>query len=118
MSFMQQEIFETDWIEIGTTHGTYFVPADYLSYVVDYLKDESIEDVLEMDAVRRDLLQYTEAYKPEHILSVELRHGFGTRMSAPGYLDCTEWSVFDTEAEAAAYLEEYYGDEDEDGDED
>jgi hypothetical protein len=32
-------------------------------------------------------------------------------MSASGYMDCTEWSVFETEAEAVEYLEDYYGDE-------
>ena len=29
-----------------------------------------------------------------------------------GYLDCTEWAVFDTEEETRAYLEETYGEED------
>ena len=27
-------------------------------------------------------------------------------MSAPGYLDCSEWVVFESEAEALAYLAE------------
>ena len=31
-------------------------------------------------------------------------------MSAPGYMDCTEWAVFDTEDEALAYLEDMYED--------
>lgn len=28
-----------------------------------------------------------------------VEHGYGVRLSAPGYLDCTEWEVFDTSAE-------------------
>lgn len=35
-------------------------------------------------------------------------------MSALGYLDCTEWPVFDTEDEANEYLADNYPDEDED----
>jgi viroplasmin and RNaseH domain-containing protein len=45
--------------------------------------------------------------------------GYGARLSAPGYLDCTEWSVFDTAEEAKAYLDENYPEEeDEEDDED
>jgi len=40
-----------------------------------------------------------------------LIEGYGARLSAPGYLDCTEWAVFDTVAQAEQYLEEMYGDE-------
>ena len=39
----------------------------------------------------------------------------GARLSAPGYLDCTEWSVFDTEQEAEEYLDENYPEDEEDG---
>ena len=34
--------------------------------------------------------------------------GYGARLSAPGYLDCTDWTVFDTEQEAIDHLEETY----------
>ena len=39
---------------------------------------------------------------------------WGARLSAPGYLDCTEWCVFDTEAEAAQYLLDTYYDQPDD----
>jgi hypothetical protein len=39
--------------------------------------------------------------------------GYGARLSAPGYLDCTEWTVFDTTEEAITFLDKYYP-EDED----
>jgi len=35
---------------------------------------------------------------------LDMRKGYGARLSAPGYLDCTEWEVFDTEQEACSYL--------------
>lgn len=34
--------------------------------------------------------------------------GWGARLSAPGYLDCTEWLVCDTEAEARDELVTLY----------
>ena len=37
-------------------------------------------------------------------VSYDLRIAYGARLSAPGYLDCTEWEVFDTEQEACSYL--------------
>ena len=46
------------------------------------------------------------------VFSVQEREGYGARLSAQGYMDCTEWAVFDTEEEARAYLDETYGDED------
>jgi len=39
---------------------------------------------------------------------MEIVTGFGARLSAPGYLDCTDWAVFDTEEEAKQYLMETY----------
>ena len=41
------------------------------------------------------------------------------RLSAPGYMDCTDWAAFGTRKEAEEYLIEYYGDDDDsDGDDD
>jgi len=37
------------------------------------------------------------------------RSGFFARLSAPGYLDCTEWSgPFETYEEAQQWVEEFY----------
>lgn len=36
---------------------------------------------------------------------------WGARLSAPGYLDCTEWNIFDTWEEARDYLVETYYDD-------
>ncbi len=38
----------------------------------------------------------------------EMRTGWGAQMSAPGYMDQTEWDVFDTEQEAWDHLKEHY----------
>ncbi len=54
-----------------------------------------------------------DSYVEGNVLSWELIQGYGARLSAPGYLDCTEWTVFDTPEEAQAYLDENFPDEEE-----
>ena len=56
-----------------------------------------------------------DAYDPRSMGPIADRNtgaGYFCRLSAPGYLDATEWSgPFDTEAEAEAHLLEMYGEE-------
>lgn len=79
------------WVEVDGPEGIDCYPGDTFS----------------IDGLMAD--QYPEL-SPE---CFTIRTGYGARMSAPGYLDCTDWVVFDTVAEAKAYLVEYYDDEDE-----
>lgn len=88
-SFMEPDIEEGDWFQVDGTAGVFVFPEQYLSE----------EDV------RRE-------YEGE-VWEVETIHGFGARLSAPGYMDCTDWSVFDTYEEAARYLIENYSDDEE-----
>lgn len=91
--FMQREIEFGDWYEIDTRNGITVIPADIVG-----------------DApTAAEVLQYLDVFRESDVYKITKRTGFGARLSAPGYLDCTEWSVFDTEKEAAEYLEEMYG---------
>ena len=58
-----------------------------------------------------DLLNDLEGkpYNPDETL--ERKTGWLARMSAPGYMDCTNWTVHDSEEAAKEYLEEMYGDD-------
>lgn len=89
MSFMQPEITHNqDWWWVDT------VSAGVVYYPADLFSRREIADIWDID-----------------ISEVEHHEGYGARMSAPGYLDCTDWAVFETYDEAASYLEEYYGDD-------
>lgn len=44
--------------------------------------------------------------RPERVRSVALQKGWGARFQMPGYLDATEWSVYDSEEEAFAALKD------------
>ena len=107
MAFMEPQIEFAEWYEIDGPHGTEFIPADVVGEV-------TLEHFESGQPVPKALVDYCEN---KTAWTVEKREGWGARLSAPGYLDCTEWSVFDSESEATAYLQEMYGDDDEDSEE-
>ena len=58
-----------------------------------------------------DLFSKEEVAAEHEEAEVEELEGFGARLSASGYLDCTDWCVLDTEEEAEQYLIDTYGDD-------
>lgn len=93
MSFMQRQIELGDWYVCETLYGTTYVDADLVTAKTN-----------------EDLQMYCEGT----VESFELvKNKFGARLSAPGYMDCTEWVVFDTEKEAQDFLDEAYPEDDE-----
>lgn len=92
-SFMKPEIEEGFFFEVTDIHG-------YLTVIPACLVGDDPDPYAFKD--------YMESTYPVH--SSKRVKGFGARLSAPGYLDATEWNVFPTEEEAIAYLEETYGD--------
>lgn len=102
MSFMQKQITSRQhWLEVETTHGTEFLPQELVANVANCYEDA------EDDNSFNEVQKYTEG-EPQSWKWIE---GYGARMSAPGYMDCTEWCVFDTQEEAEQYLKEMYGDD-------
>lgn len=95
-SFMQPEIEEGVFYEVTDSYGETSIIPGFLVGECENLADTliSFADYLETSG------------EP---VSFEKIEGFGARLSAPGYLDCTEWTVFETEDEAINYLEENYG---------
>lgn len=104
MSFMQEEITDKQtWLEIDGSHGITFVPMDVLS------KEEFNAATLTSSNVsEHELNEVFGKYYEGKVQDICLTVGYGAR-----YMDCTEWSVFDTEQEAQDYLTATYGDEEE-----
>ena len=87
--FMQPEIVEDTWYVGEDKYRVYFaIPSDVMA----------LEQVIEETGA-----------DPEDIETVK---GFGARIQAPGYMDASDWTVYDTEQEAIDYLMEYYAPED------
>lgn len=100
MAFMQKQItIKCAWYRVETTHGTEYIDADVIG------KQEPADSDAFAD------------YCEGTVQSWELIQGHGARLSAPGYMDCTEWTVFDTEEEARKYLDETYPDDEEEDEE-
>lgn len=102
-TFMKQQITnKVRWLKVETMDtGTEFVSV--YDTGLDIPNGNNFDD----PDVARTIRQYC-AGEPETWENIE---GYGARLSAPGYLDCTEWAVFDSIAEAERYLDEMYGDD-------
>jgi hypothetical protein len=91
MAFMQPEVLDKqEWAEVETSAGVYWVPFDVLA------KNEAAS------ARRGDfepLLKYTEGTEVYSDQS-SIKKGYGVRLSAPGYMDSTDWEVYSSKKEA------------------
>lgn len=111
MGFMQKQIEYGEWVQVDGPCGLDSIPADIVN--IDRLREllavDRDDDESSKDEAFSLVSDYTENRRAD---SIEIVTGYGARMSAPGYLDCTEWAVFDTADEADEYLNDYYGDDD------
>lgn len=116
MSFMQREIRHDLWLEVDGRNGVESIPAELVGHI-GWMKVGSFYDCdgpFEEDSNLKLLLDNLEDYiegSVDGVTQVQLSEGWGARLSAPGYMDCTEWAVFATREEAEAYLDEMYEDD-------
>ena len=80
--FMEPQIEYGEWIICENEYGETIV----LPY--EYSDDAAIMEGLEVVEQKAD--------------------GWAARLSAPGYMDCTEWALFDSEQDAIDELEQLY----------
>lgn len=115
MAFMQKQIEHGLWLEVDTSFGIEVIPADMVGHTGWMKVGGTYEcDCVEEDSNLKSLLDDLGHHHFDDVLTVQLVEGWGARMSAPGYLDCTEWTVFATEDEANEHLDDVFG-EDEGG---
>lgn len=103
MSFMKPEIVFELFEIFETKEGTVCLP----------------EGVITLDEILKELGDDNDPYHPFTIEQAkelglyELKEGWFARLSAPGYMDATDWSgPFDSEEEAKQYLNYTYGSDD------
>jgi len=91
MAFMKPVITEKqDWAAVETNNGTWWVPFEVLS---------SRETESAKSGDFEPLLQYTEGTRVYNDQS-SIKKGYGVRLSAPGYMDATDWEVYGNLKEA------------------
>lgn len=96
MPHMQPQVEYAEYFEVETSVGTEIVPADVVNRTTETVSVEL-------------LLDYLEGKPNDPEAECERKMGWLARLSAPGYLDCTDWSAHATEQEANDYLVEQYG---------
>lgn len=109
MAFMAVAAQHDTWATIDTRNGTVVVPADCVDREACEAGDyESCEDYIEGDV--------------DEVNGVEFAVGWGARLSAAGYMDCTSWDApHATEELARTAVRELYecddnGDSDDESD--
>lgn len=99
MPFMERDIYHGDYYAVEANHGeTHIIPADVVGRVT----------------TAGELRDYVNGTIDEPDVPITALSGWLARLSAPGYMDCTDWTAHETEGEAIAYLDETYGDNDAD----
>ena len=115
--FMKPQIEFGEWLEVDGACGIEAVPADliggtsWMKYDVDY-----DTDCMEEDSDLRNVLDSVEDFiesNVDDVTSIQLIEGYGARLSAPGYMDSTSWTVFKTREDAEEFLREEYDVEEE-----
>lgn len=101
---MEPEVYFGAYYEVETTADTFIVPHDVVGNVSE-LKD--FNDYVEGEP----LGCYWDEPEPYEEGKIYYNEGWLARLQMPGYLDCTEWSAYKTEAEAYNALLEMYGNE-------
>jgi hypothetical protein len=96
---MKPEIFEGEYFQVDTSTGTEIVSASDFG-------------VLRADVEAALLTPYLEGEPTDPLEVVQRKSGWLGRMSAPGYMDRTDWNVFDTQWQARTYLIANYQDDD------
>lgn len=99
MSHLRPQAVHGLFLVVETDAGTEMFPAD----LVGVSKEGNL------DPLKLNLKDYIEG---REVFEVECVLGWFSRLSAPGYMDCTDWSgPFPSEAAALAHLEEMYGED-------
>lgn len=98
MAFMKPEIYHGTYFQVSTTMGNETVPTDIIGRTM----------AVHVDA----LLNYLKGTPDDPEECCEVLTGWLARMSAPGYLDCTDWTTHKSEQAAQAYLADMYGTDD------
>lgn len=106
MAFMQPQIIKQRWLTIDGPDCTEYIPADLVREPsLGGFGEDKRKQFVECEEYKDFIFDHAKDYcENTKFWELAFVDGFGARFSAPGYMDATDWSVFDTEAEAIKYL--------------
>jgi len=102
---MIPQIVKQKWVEIDGPEGTEWLPLDLWGKEEIKMMMAEIAAENTNNKLATKMLEMT---RNRTFYESKIVEGYGARLSAPGYMDCTDWCVFDTEEEARTYIEETF----------
>lgn len=92
---MEHEVYFGGYFVVDTTVGVEIVTSDACGRTMG------------IDVTGLEMYVWGDILDPDD--TIECREGWLARLSMPGYMDCTDWTVHATEADAHEYLDHCYG---------
>lgn len=98
MAFMEKQEYIGRYYEIETENGTTFLPADVCGTLdgcevgVMYEPIDDVREDADWDNWQDWVSQVRDYIDGFRILSISAQDGTLYRLSAPGYMDCTDWT--------------------------
>lgn len=91
--FMRPQVIFDVFVRIEDEHEVTIVPADVLGLTDERFDDDEITPELR-DLIQKELgIELDDEATVEVLGDGEDRRVYGWRLSAPGYMDCTDWNV-------------------------
>lgn len=101
MAFMKKQEWTGTYYVIDTNEGTFFLPSEACGTLdgceadgtgVIYSRDDAHETPESLE-VWESWIAQIQSYVPASVVaSISAAHGTLYRLSAPGYMDCTDWT--------------------------
>jgi len=103
-SFMKPELFHGEYVEIDGDNGSIIVPIEHITISLQNGAESEYEDLSE-----DDMENVAQAYQNHfagnaEVYDVAVKTGYIHRLSASGYMDCTDYFASETEEEAIQEL--------------
>ena len=104
MGFMNPEATsKVEWLMVDG-NGIEYIPEDIVDTArireLLKIKDAEVRDLILEHIIWPAIKDYVTVNNFTEINSIEVITGYGVRLSAPGYLDCTDWEVYGSLREA------------------
>ena len=101
MAFMQRQITKARYWRVSANKGEQYIIPEFCAPTANDLHDY-VEGTIDRDS--------------DEMLMVEYAHGWIGRLSAPGFMDCTDWLEGASAEDVNAQLAQYEGEDDDEVD--
>lgn len=113
MGYMVPEVFQSRWLAVDTSHGVQIIPEKVATLTQE--RYDQVQDLLDtrqtpllVIELLPELADYCDSRTAE-VYDVDQCFGWLARLTAPGYMDSTDWCFGATEQDALESLCDMHG---------